>query len=314
MGALFLGNAGGSTSQSKITWYKQNFAMNVVRVNFNSRWWADNVFVPDANMSFRDWFQKYVKWQEDAGNYVMLDKGPHFAEPPCQIGGTTPTSCPNQNQGLQDYQNDPNADTAKGLETYLDYDIAAWTDIAKIYVNDPAILYDAWNEPTIKDLPTFYADMNTLIGVIRAQNPKSLIIVYQRGYREIMAGQYPNYTQPNLVMDVHIYPKFNGTSPATGQSCHSPGQDGWTPQTSTLDSITQFAHSHGQALIIDEWGGCYDEPNYHQLITTYAKQQGVGLVYFHAGNVVIDPKASDLQVNSNGMQVQQAYSSILTNP
>ena len=239
----------------------------------------------------------------------MRDKGPHVAEPPCQTGGTT--ICANQDQGIRDYQLNPNPETAKGLETYINYDVAAWTDIAKLYANDPAIIYDAWNEPTIKDLPTFYQDMNQLINTIRTQNPRALVIVYQRGYREIMSGEYPNYTQPNLVIDIHIYPKFNGVSPATGRNCHSPGQDGWTPQTSSLDSITQFAQSHGQAVIINEWGGCYDDPNYHQLITSYAKGKGVGLVYFHAGNVVVDQNATQLQINSNGIQVQQAYNSIL---
>src|SRR5436305_4473411 len=309
MGALFLGNAGGNTTFAKLQWYKQNFPMNVVRVNFNSRWWVDNVYVPDAKMNFRDWLQTYVKWHEELGNYVMLDKGPHFAEPPCQTGSKI--ACPNQDEGKRDYQKSPNVETAKALEDYIGYDVQAWTDIAKLYANDPAILYDAWNEPTLKDLPIFFQDMNTLINTIRMQNPNALVIVYQRGYSNIMKSGFPNYTQPNLVIDAHVYPKFNGVSPATKQMCHSPGTDGWTPESSSLNALVQFAHSHGQAFILNEWGGCYDVPQYHQLITSYAKQQGVGLVYFQASNVVADPKASPLQVNSNGTQVKAAYADIL---
>lgn len=56
---------------------------------------------------------------------------------------------------------------------------------------------------------------------------------------------------------------------------------------------------------------CYDVPQYHQLITSYAKQQGVGLVYFQASNVIADPKTDPLQVNSNGTQVIAAYADIL---
>jgi cellulase (glycosyl hydrolase family 5) len=309
MGGLFIKDAGGKTTLSKIQWYKQTFPMNVARVNFNSRWWDDDVYVPSAGMHYRAWLQKYISWQKQVGNYVMLDKGPHFAEPPCD--GSDLKLCPNQDQGIRDYKANPNAETARELEDYIGYDIPALSDLAKLYANDPAILYDVWNEPTIKNLPAFYQDMNTLINTVRRQNPASLIIVYQRGYREIVSGTYPDYTQPNLVIDAHIYPDFNGTSPATGQSCHSPGKPGWTPQNSSLDTLVQFAHNHGHAFIINEWGGCYDVPTYHRLITSYAKAQGIGLVYFEAGNVLTDRNAKALAINDNGKLVQQAYADIL---
>lgn len=309
MGGLFLGDGGTNASLSKYQWYKRTFPMNVARLNFNSRWWADDVNVPLAHMRYRQWLQTVVKWQEQAGNYVMLDKGPHFAEPPCDR--VTITLCPSQDQGKKDYAANPNPETAKGLETYIGYDIQAWTDLSKLYANDPAILYDAWNEPTLSDLPVFYQDMNTMINTIREGNPKALVIVYQRGYRDIVNGKYPNYTQPNLVIDAHIYPKFNGTSPATGKACHSPGKDNWTPQNSSLDMLTQFAHSHNQAFIVNEWGGCYDEPGYHQQLTSYAKAQGIGLAYFQAGDVVDNPNATSPQINDNGRQVQTAYADIL---
>lgn len=309
MGGLFIKDAGGKATLSKIQWYKQTFPMNVARVNFNSRWWDDDVYVPSAGMHYRAWLQKYIGWQKQVGNYVMLDKGPHFAEAPCD--GSDLKLCPNQDQGIRDYKANPNAETARGLEDYIGYDILALSDLAKLYANDPAILYDVWNEPTLKNLPTFYQDMNTLISTVRRQNPASLIIVYQRGYREIVNGTYSDYTQPNLVIDAHVYPDFNGTSPATGQSCHSPGKPGWTPQNSNLDTLVQFAHNHGHAFIINEWGGCYDVPGYHQVITSYARTQGIGLVYFEAGNVLVNRNTKTLTVNDNGKLVQQAYADIL---
>jgi hypothetical protein len=309
MGGLFIKDAGGKATLSKIQRYKQNFPMNVARINFNSRWWDYDVYVPSAGMHYRAWLQKYIGWQKQVGNYVMLDKGPHFAEPPCDSSDLK--LCPNQDQGIRDYKANPNAETARELEDYIGYDIAALSDLAKLYANDPALLYDVWNEPTLKNLPAFYQDMNTLINTVRRQNPASLIIVYQRGYREIVSNEYPDYMQSNLVIDAHVYPNFNGTSPATGQSCHSPGKSGWTPQNSNLDTLVQFAHNHGHAFIINEWGGCYDIPEYHQVITSYAKAQGIGLVYFEAGNVLANRNTNALVVNDNGRLVQQAYADIL---
>ena len=108
MGGLFLADASGGTTLANIAWYKQRFPMNIVRVNFNSLWWVNDVYVPKAKMRFRQWLQQYVKWQEQSGNYVELDKGPHFPEPPC--GGTI-TYCPTQDQGAKDYKANPNPQT-----------------------------------------------------------------------------------------------------------------------------------------------------------------------------------------------------------
>lgn len=310
MGALFLGDAGVGDAglaavQAHIAWYKQTFPqMNVVRVNFNSLWWNENVFVPKANMPFRQWLQQYVQWQEQNGNYVQLDEGPHFSAPPC--GGSV-TFCPSQDQGKKDYQANPNPTTAKELEPYIDPGVQAWTDIAKIYAHDPAILFDAWNEPGIKDLPTFFQDMNTLINTIRAQSPKSLIIVYSHGWKEIMNGSFPDYKQPNLVIDAHIYDGFKGTSPATNKSCSEPGNANWTASNSGFDQLVSFVHSHGQAVVINEWGGCYVSPDYNQQITSFAKAHNVILVYFQIGDVVTKVQGGTLRLNDNGRVVQTDY-------
>ena len=306
MAPLFLGDAVGGISAQRVALYKQTFPMNLVRINFNSSWWDSNVFVPDANMHFRDWLELNVRWQEQAGNYVELDNGPNYTEPPC--GGTV-TLCPSQNQGSKDYQANPNSTTALELETNIQPGVQAWTDIAKIYANDPAVIYDAWNEPTIKDLPTFFSDMNTLINTIRAQNPRSLVIVYERGLKDIVQGKKPVYTQPNLMYDAHIYDGFNGTSPIDGKHCQVPG--GANPISAQLQQSVSFVHSHGQAFMIGEWGGCYDIPSYHQLLVSFAKANYLPLVYFAAGNVVVSAKANPLALNANGLLVQSSFKSIM---
>lgn len=316
LGALFLndggvGDSGVDAIPKKIAWYKRTFNMNVIRINFNNQWWIDDTFVPKANMHFRQWLQQYVKWVEQNGSYVELDSGPHYPEPPC--GGAT-TQCPSQNQGTKDYQANPNPTTALELESNIAPNVQAWKDIAKIYANDPAVIYDAWNEPTgIKNSRTFFQDMNTLINTIRERNPRSLVIVYQHGYDSIMNGDFPDYQQPNLVIDFHIYSRFNGVSPATGKQCSEPGKAQWTPAGQGFDKFVAFAHSHGRAVIINEWGGCYDAPEYHQQIVSFAKAQSIPLVYFNASNVVNstgNAANTSFELNSNGRLVQEAYTNI----
>jgi len=308
MGGLFLADASGGTKLANIAWYKQRFPMNIVRVNFNSLWWVNDVYVPKANMHFRQWLQQYVKWQEQLGNYVELDKGPHFPEPPC--GGTI-TYCPTQDQGIKDYTANPNPETQRELEPYISYDVQAWTDIAKIYANDPAVIYDAWNEPILhKQMAAYFQDMNTLINTIRAQNPRALIIVYDFGWKYIMSGQFPEYQQSNLVIDSHIYDNFKGISPATGKSCQEPGHPNWTPSSSGFDQEVTFAHTHGQAVIVNEWGGCYPSAAYNQQLVSFAKTQDVGLVYFQSGDVVNKANGTN-EINNNGQMVQADYASIL---
>lgn len=314
MGALFLGDAGGGDGQAiqkKIAWYKQTFGMNVVRINFNTQWWIDDVFVPKAKMHFRQWLQSYVKWVEQNGSYVELDSGPHYPEPPC--GGPI-THCPSQNQGSKDYRANPNPTTALELEPNIAPNVQAWKDVARLYANDPAVIYDALNEPLgIKDPGTYFEDMNTLINTIRAQNPRALVIVYENHYDQIMSGNFPDYQQSNLVIDAHIYSRFSGISPATGQQCVEPGASQWTPAQG-FDKLVAFAHSHGHAVIINEWGGCYDEPQYHQQLVSFAKAQFIPLVYFFSSNVVTSTgKGNNISfaLNDNGRLVQAAYTSIV---
>jgi hypothetical protein len=307
MGGLFLGNAGGKQTLQDITNFKQLVPMDLVRVNFNTQWWNSNVYVPDAHMNYQQWLQQYVKWQEESGNYVELDAGPHFPEPPC--GGTI-TFCPAEDQGQVDYRQHPGSQTALELDSNIQPAVQAWQALTKIYANDPAIIYDVWNEPVLNNLPKFFSDMNTLINTVRAENSRSLVVVFGNGWKKIVAGKYPNYTQPNLVIDAHIYDGFTGTSPADGHSCQEPGKTTWTPEHSKYARDVYFAHQHGEATIINEWGGCYDLSSYNEFLTSFATANDVSLAYFQSGNLV-NIKDGQLQLNANGLLVKPVYSAAL---
>lgn len=307
MGNLFLGDAGGGQKLQDIVQYKQLIPVNLVRVNFNSQWWDSNVMVPKANMHYQQWLQQYVKWQEQTGSYVELDAGPHYSEPPC--GGTI-TYCPTENQGTKDYQQRPTSQTSQELDTNIAPAVQAWQDLTRIYANDPAIIYDVWNEPVLQNMPMFFQEMNTLINTVRAGNARSLVVVFGHGWKQIIQGQYPNYKQSNLVIDAHIYDGFNGVSPATGQQCSEPGKSTWTPQQSGYAANVAYAHQHGQAAIINEWGGCYDLPTYNKFITSFANANGIPLVYFYAGNLV-SKASSQYSLNANGQLVAPIYKAAL---
>ena len=303
MGGLFLMDAE-APHPNTIAWYKHTFQMNLVRVNFNSYWWDTNVFVPKEHMGYRQWLEQYVQWQEQNGNYVELDEGPNFTEPPC--GGTI-TFCPSEDQGEKDYKANPNPTTALELEQNIAPGEQAWKDLAKFYANDPAVIYDVLNEPT--GYHNLYRDTDTLISIIRAQNPRSLIVVFANGWKGLISGKFPFHKEPDLVIDAHIYDGFQGTSPATNTSCSEPGSTTWSPSGSNFQNLVTVAHSYGQGVIINEWGGCYDDPTYHQHIISFAAQNDIGLAYFQSGNLRTLVNGNE-ELNNNGLLVQKGYANV----
>ena len=149
--------------------------------------------------------------------YVELDKGPQFTEPPC--GGAN-KFCPHQDAGSLEAThqalqgdpdpNDPNAWQEASDGSYMGPAIRMWTSIAKIYANDPAIIYDSWNEghPLIKTDPQqWQANQSLLIDTIRQQSPKSLVVVYI-DQTDMKANLH--YHQSNVVIDFHVYPSSYG--------------------------------------------------------------------------------------------------------
>ena len=302
MGGLFLGNAE-APHPDAIAWYKQTFHMNLVRVNFNSYWWDTNVYVPDEQMGYRQWLEEYVQWQEQCGNYVELDEGPHYPEPPC--GGTI-KFCPSEDQGEKDYKANPNQTTALELEQNIAPGEQAWADLAKLYASDPAVIYNVLNEPT--GYSNLYRDTDTLINIIRSQNPRSLIVVFDNNVERLISGKAPWHKEPNMMIDAHIYDGFQGTSPATHASCSEPGITNWSPTTTDFANLVTVAHSYGQGVMINEWGGCYDEPTYHQRIISFAAQNDIGLAYFQSGNLRNDN--GNQTINGNGLLVQVGYASV----
>ncbi|HLX39030.1 MAG TPA: cellulase family glycosylhydrolase [Ktedonobacteraceae bacterium] len=286
---------------------------NIDRVAFNSRWYESDVYVPDQRMHYRAWLQKIVSTLESRGNYVMLDANTNFFEPPCGNDGmgVNIPFCPSEDQGRKDYNNpsSPYYHNVGGLELYQPIAIQALTDLAKFYANDPAVLFDVWNEPGgyIFILPdseqNLVPDMNQRINIVRQYDPQALIIVFSSGIKDDLS-----YSQPDLVFDFHIYPNFSGISPVTHSSCSTSSSD--------ITRVHQFMtalRKVGRAIFIGEWGHCYDDPVYNQQIFSLAQTYNAGLAYFYDSELFTKSQGAK-QLNANGVLVQQDYERLTTQP
>src|SRR5258708_14885259 len=138
-GWLASDSTGGPDVQTIASW-KQAIPTNLVRIAYNSYWWNVDIYVPKYKMHFRQLLQNFVKWNEQNGNYVELDTHTQFSWPPCGSDGLTVnvTYC-STDEGP--------AISPQDHETYLPRAVQGLTDLAKLYANDPAVIFDVWNEP-----------------------------------------------------------------------------------------------------------------------------------------------------------------------
>lgn len=287
------GDAGYPSPQEWTQW-KQALPYNIVRLNYNPVYWNTDVFVPKSNMHFRAIVQDYIKNAEAHGFYIELDTGPQQPEPPC--GGSV-TFCSSQNQAAKDYAANPNPQTAQEMPSYTPPGDQSITDLTKLYGNDPAVIFDVWNEPGDGNfnqmLPDaqFFPAMQNRINIVNTNAPKSLVVVYAHDIPQITGGQFPPYHGKNILIDHHTYSA--------------------SFTASQMVPNIQFYQQHGWGTIVNEYGGSTASAPALQQLSSLAKQYDVGLVYFYAGNLVNN---NTVQLNSNGQLVQNAYTSIFGSP
>jgi hypothetical protein len=232
-GWLASGATGGPSPQEIAAW-NQAIPMNLVRIPYNSYWWDTDVYVPRYRMHFRQLLQNFVSWNEHAGRYVELDTHTQFAYPPCGNDGmgVNVTYCSTEVGPVR---------TLQDHEAYQPRALQGLTDLAKLYATDSAVIFDVWNEPAFFSPPIsdqlFFQDMNERINTVRSYAAKALVVVFVHGLDVVMSGKFPDYQQPNLVFDAHVYDGFNGISPATQQPCQEPGGANWTPEGSGFARI-----------------------------------------------------------------------------
>ena len=310
---LEFGNGVGGGPKTRISadalaWYSQTFHTNVWRIPVNAVWWNQDVEVPLANMKYQDWIQQIVKWAEENGNYIILTKGPQFPNPPC--GGGVKV-CPSQNQGKKNFDLGLAGPDELTSGQYIQPAVTMWTSIAKRYSDDPAVLYDSWNEMNAIDAQTWYRNTNTLIETIRAQNPRSVIFLggpdFKGDINPIIQRAVPDFAQSNLVYDFHVYDGFKGTY--LGKNCNSPLGYLWQSWPNHANEQVSFSQHQGKAVAFSEWGGCNDFADYNQAITSYARTYHICLAYYDQVNVATKT-SSGYQITDNGLRVQAAYATL----
>ena len=305
-GDFFTGSSGapGAYDLARYTFLKSDINQNIDRINFQARWWDEDVLVPDANMNFRAWLEQYVKMAETAGNYVELDVGPQYFEPPC---GKSISHCPSQDQGSKDYAADPAcannsrscpeaAEISGGDESVP---LQALTDLGKLYANDPAVIMDVWNEPLDANplalTPSeYFSMMNIRINTLRASAPNMPVVVYSYHImQEMAAGNVPPYSQPNLIIDMHSY---------------NPNL-----QPSDLLPSIQYFQSQGWAEMLGEYGGSTASETALQSIVSLSNTNDMGALYFSAGNLfdALNKTPPPYTLNANGLLVQKYYQQML---
>jgi hypothetical protein len=288
-------------NSQRLTWFNSMFKMNYIRLNLNVGWWNSNVYVPNAQMYYRAWIQQWISWAEQNGDYVLLNRTNEYQIPPC--GGTI-TYCPAQGE-LSDLD-DAYPQQQFNAGHLLDQTLAFWNSIVALYKNDPAILYDDWNELHDITASTWLTVQTTLITTIRAINPRSLIVLGSNDWNNTMSpiinGQVADLTYPNLVYDWHIYDGVSGQ--LEGVPCNQGTSYMWAQWgTESMREFT-FAHQHGHGAMINEWGGCLDALQYNTALSTYAASNHIGMAYYMAGNVVNNAWTA---INTNGILAQAAY-------
>lgn len=285
-GGLFLGHAGHPGTQA-IIWEKNALHGNIVREALNAYWFNTDIFVPDQNIHFQQWLDTVIHWEEQQGNYVILDLATQFRNPPCGGKGNH-TPCPSQNQANKNIPLDP---TEKS--DYQPTALVALTALAKKYGTDPAVIFDVWNEPSkheLTDEQTFINDMAARIQTVKTYAPNSIIMVYERALDDSMSRQYTTLPTHNILIDSHIY------------------SSQWQPQD-TLQKVT-YAHQHGQAFIIGEWGGKPGQPSPAKLIP-FLQTNNISATYFDASNLVNNAD-NPTNLNVIGQSVASGYQSIFS--
>jgi hypothetical protein len=290
-GGLNVTDAGGTTNLAReeaiMQFYHNTLHSSIVRVNYQAYWWTSDAYVPNAHLHYRQWLQTFVRLEEQAGNYVMLDTGPQWHDPPCGNDGmgVNITFCHPQ-KGQPWNLADPTQQV-----WYQPTALRSITDLASIYAHDPAILFDVWNEPFEPQITQslYFTDMNERINAVRASAPTMPVIVFFRYLNVVMAGQAPGYPQGNLIIDHHVY--------GTAQK---------------LQPSVTFSRAHGMGTIINEYGGSQFNPAAVQPLESFATTQDVGLLYFQASNLVTPSKSIPYPLSSNGTMMRDLYQRILS--
>lgn len=297
----YIGSGGAGISAQRIAFVAQTFKMNLWRLHINITWWKQDAYVPHANMHYRVWIEQLVSWMRATGNYVELTRTNQYPDdlyPPC--GGSIVYCSPQivDPQGIVSQWANPH---------FLDESLAFWNSITPIYKDDPAILYDIFNEmPIVTDFALWKYLEDALILTVRNIAPTSIIIfggpMYSNQINPLIQGAVPDFTEPNLMYDFHVY--GGGNIGCTAAITYI--WQGW-PQTA--DEQVGFAQSHNHAAIFGEWAACQDYNPFNDNLINYEALHGIALAYYPVDNM-LSHDGQGYHFNTTALLVQKGYASL----
>jgi hypothetical protein len=295
-GVEFGDGLGGGLTSYAMTQMKQNFNMNIWRLAINVTWWNNNNFVPFAHMSYQDWIKQIIAWMEASGNYIEIDPTTWITIPP---SGTGSDYCFKEGQNPPVNQNCITSQNTANTPPWNEQQVMTaimqfWLSFIPSYTNDPAILYDALNEPYTTPFINIYDDLNQSINMIQQLNPKALVFVYGHPLGEIVNGHLADYSQPNLVYTTHLYD--DSTWP-------------WSDKIQKLLPFITWVQQHNHAFSIEEWGGnLVNKKDYADAIMNLVNNQYVSTTYYSWAYDSFFDNTGHLTPNASILQ--QAYGGI----
>ena len=263
-GWSFLDAAG--ISESEISHVVRDWGANIIRLPFNQDW-ALNGRGNFAAEEYLAAIDQVIFWASAAGAYTLLDLQWLDADAAC---GSNPDGSCNRVPSL------PTTDT-----------LVVWRLLARRYRDEPAVLFDLFNEPhdPIPDDPTALIGIGEngilfpltrrrvtmaewqpwarhLAQAIRDEHPRSLIFVsgvrwaYDLRGMPLTIARGSTETVPNIVYSTHVYP--------------------WTAHSGLSWRAAFGELSRCAPVFIAEWGGGTEDVDWGERLARYAGKLNIG--------------------------------------
>jgi hypothetical protein len=173
-----------------------------------------------------------------------------------------------------------------------------FTSFVPLYQHDPAIFYNAINEPAGWPWTDVVAANKQVLSTIRGLQPDSLVFLYNNSYaQQVIQGSTPDYSGAGLVIDWHIY---DGGS-----------NNPWYNKLGRQQSSWTYAQQHGHGFSVNEWnvggGSIWQPQDYASAIANLSVSQGAPVCYYQDGNLV---QGDNVTLTTEGTLVATVYQAL----
>lgn len=308
----FLDSAG--ISESEIAWMVSEWGANVIRVPFTQDWVlrGRGTLPPSA---YLDAIDHVIYWAARAGAYTMLDLQWLDADVPC---GRNADGSFNRVPSL------PNTDS-----------MVVWSTLAERYRDEPAVLFDVFNEPhdPLPDDPTALEGIDEaghvfplparrvsmaewqpwarhLVRAIRRVHAQSLIFVsgvnwaYDLRGMPLTMAEDSNDVFPNLVYSTHVYPWCGAFSERGRRRFPFATSPSWGEAFGRL--------SRTVPVFVAEWGGGPEHVRWGETLIRYLRRLDIGWAAWSWSDyprLVVNAQAQEWDPTDFGRLVRRALNS-----